>query len=76
MGYLTKTSLAIAVKKGNVSSFPGGLTNAHIYKYYFVLEPSINVTLPKNDKAVRKMTILGGALVVFSFIRSSGNLCY
>jgi len=37
MGYPTKTTLAIAVDKGNLFSFPG----AQINKYYFVLDPSV-----------------------------------
>ena len=50
MGYPTKTSLRIAVEKGNLSSFPGGLTSAQINRYYYLLEPSIRVTLLKKEK--------------------------
>ena len=50
MGYPTKTTLAIAVDKGNLSSFPGALTSAQINKYYFILEPSVKGHLPRRDK--------------------------
>ena len=57
MGYPTKTTLAIAVDKGNLSSFPGALTSAQINKYYFVLEPSVKGHLTQERQGIQSTSL-------------------
>ena len=53
MGYPTKTALRIAVGKGNLSSFPGGLTSAQINRYYYILEPSVKGHLTQERQGIQ-----------------------
>ena len=53
MVYPTKTALRIAVGKGNVSSFPGGLTSAQINRYYYILEPSVKGHLAQERQGIQ-----------------------
>ena len=53
MGYPTKTALRMAVGKGNLSSFPGGLTSAQINRYYYILEPSVKGHLTQERQGIQ-----------------------
>ena len=57
LGYPTKTTLIIAATKGNVSSFPGALTSAHINEYYYVLEPSVKGYLTQERQGIQSTTL-------------------
>ena len=49
--------MALAVKKSNLSSFPGGIINGHINKYYSILEPSVKGYLTQEITCIQLLKI-------------------
>ena len=57
MGYSTKSILLLGVKKGNLASFPDGITVQQINRYFTTLEPSIKEYLMQERQDVQSTKV-------------------
>ena len=57
MGYPTKSTILIVVKKSNPASFPGRITDKQIKQHYPSMEPSVKGHLTQERQGVKSTTV-------------------